>query len=89
MLLCQSTLHIHELEALQCVATLLKALDDVTNKTTLNAIRLQAQQQGAARVAGVGAAPTKLGDPSRQTANFCGFASQCSRVAYRVFPFIP
>jgi hypothetical protein len=45
VLLCQGALNVHELQALQCVAALLEALDDVTNKATLNAIRLQAYHQ--------------------------------------------
>jgi hypothetical protein len=47
VLLCQGALNVHELQALQCVAALLKALDDVTNEATLNAVRLQGQQQNA------------------------------------------
>lgn len=41
VLLCQGALNVHELQALQCVAALLKPLDDVANKATLNAIRLR------------------------------------------------
>lgn len=54
VLLCQGALHVHHLQALERVAALLEALDDVANQTTLDAIRLCVcrARQGEQRVVG-------------------------------------